>query len=193
MAYMENDLDIIRSKIYEIRGQKVMLDFDLAAMYGVETGQLKRAVRRNMERFEGDDFMFELTKDELSRCQFGILNRGRGSNIKYLPFAFTELGVAMLSSVLRSATAIEINRGIMRAFVTVRQMIAANPVALRLSTLEKNFEELKQDLEEIFADYNDINEDTRIQLDAINAALADLQSDRKKASPRNRIGFRTDD
>lgn len=193
MAYMENDLDIIRSKIYEIRGQKVMLDFDLAAMYGVETGQLKRAVRRNMERFEGDDFMFELTKDELSRCQIGILNRGRGSNIKYLPFAFTELGVAMLSSVLRSATAIEINRGIMRAFVTVRQMIAANPVALRLSTLEKNFEELKQDLEEIFADYNDINEDTRIQLDAINAALADLQSDRKKASPRNRIGFRTDD
>lgn len=193
MAYMENDLEMIRSKIYEIRGQKVMLDFDLAAIYGVETGQLKRAVRRNMERFEGDDFMFELTKDELSRCQIGILNKGRGSNIKYLPFAFTELGVAMLSSVLRSATAIEINRGIMRAFVTVRQMIAANPVAARLSTLEKNFEELKQDLEEIFADYNDINEDTRIQLDAINTALADLQSDRKKASPRNRIGFRTDD
>ena len=193
MAYMENDLDIIRSKIYEIRGQKVMLDFDLAAMYGVETGQLKRAVRRNMERFEGDDFMFELTKDELSRCQIGILNRGRGSNIKYLPFAFTELGVAMLSSVLRSVTAIEINRGIMRAFVTVRQMIAANPVAARLSTLEKNFQELKQDLEEIFADYNDINEDTRIQLDAINTALAALQSDRKKTPPRKRIGFKTDD
>ena len=193
MAYLENDLEMIRSKIYEIRGQKVMLDFDLAAIYGVETGQLKRAVRRNMERFEGDDFMFELTKDELSRCQIGILNKGRGSNIKYLPFAFTELGVAMLSSVLRSATAIEINRGIMRAFVTVRQMIAANPVAARLSTLEKNFEELKQDLEEIFTDYNDINEDTRIQLDAINTALADLQSDRKKAPPRKRIGFRTDD
>lgn len=170
-----------------------MLDFDLAAMYGVETAQLKRAVRRNIERFEGDDFMFELTKDELSRCQIGTLNGGRGSNIKYLPFAFTELGVAMLSSVLRSATAIEINRGIMRAFVTVRQMIAANPVALRLSTLEKNFEELKQDLEEIFADYNDINEDTRIQLEAINTALADLQADREKASPRKRIGFRTEE
>lgn len=105
-----NDLEMIRSKIYEIRGQKVMLDFDLASMYGVETSQLKRAVRRNLERFEGDDFMFELTKDELSRCQIGTLNGGRGSNIKYLPFAFTELGVAMLSSVLRSATAIEINR-----------------------------------------------------------------------------------
>ncbi len=188
-----NDIEIIRSKIYEIRGQKVMLDFDLAAMYGVETGQLKRAVRRNIERFEGDDFMFELTKDELSRCQIGTLNGGRGSNIKYLPFAFTELGVAMLSSVLRSTTAIEINRGIMRAFVTVRQMIAANPMTIRLSTLEKNFEELQQDLEDIFADYNDINEDTRLQLEAINTALADLQADRKKSSPRKRIGFKTEE
>lgn len=68
-----------------------MLDFDLAEMYGTETGQLKRAVRRNIERFEGDDFMFELTKEELSRCQIGILNKGRGSNFKYMPFAFTEL------------------------------------------------------------------------------------------------------
>ena len=91
-----------------------MLDFDLAEMYGTETAQLKRAVRRNIERFEGDDFMFELTKEELSRCQFGILNKGRGSNFKYKPFAFTELGVAMLSSVLNSKTAIEINRNIMR-------------------------------------------------------------------------------
>lgn len=81
----------------------------------------------------------------------------------------------------------------MRAFVAVRQMIASNPVALRLSTLEKNFEELKQDLEEIFADYNDINEDTRIQLEAINTALADLQTDRKKASPHKRIGFKTEE
>lgn len=188
-----NELELIRSKIYEIRGQKVMLDFDLAYMYGVETAQLKRAVRRNIERFEGDDFMFELTKDEISRCQIGILNTGRGNNIKYAPFAFTELGVAMLSSVLRSKTAIEINRGIMRAFVSVRQKISANPVTLRLSTLEKNFEELKQDLEEIFADYNDINEDTRAQLDAINIALADLQSDKKNMSRRKRTGFKTDD
>ena len=74
------ELQTIQNKIYEIRGQKVMLDFDLAEMYGTETAQLKRAVRRNIERFEGDDFMFELTKEELSRCQFGILNKGRGSN-----------------------------------------------------------------------------------------------------------------
>ncbi|MDE6693920.1 MAG: ORF6N domain-containing protein, partial [Muribaculaceae bacterium] len=184
-----NDIQLIRSKIYEIRGEKVMLDHDLAELYGVDTAQLKRAVRRNIERFEGDDFMFELTKDELSRCQIGILKSGRGSNYKYLPFAFTELGVAMLSSVLKSATAIEINRGIMRAFVTVRQMIASNPIEFRLSTLEKNFEELKQDLEEIFSDYNDINEDTREQLEAINTALADMQVTREKSGARKRIGF----
>ncbi len=185
-----NNLELIQSKIYEIRGQKVMLDYDLAAMYGVETAQLKRSVRRNIERFEGEDFMFQLTQEEFLRCQNGISSHGGN---RYLPFAFTELGVAMLSSVLRSKTAIEVNRGIMRAFVTVRQMIAANPVALRLSTLEKNFKELKQDLEEIFADYNDINEDTRAQLDAINTALADLQAQNKKPKPHKPIGFKTDD
>ena len=100
-----NDLKIIQEKIYEIRGQRVMLDFDLAEAYGVETAQLKRQVRRNMERFEGDDFMFVVTRDELSRCQIGTLNRGRGQNIKYLPFAFTELGVAMLSSVYEDTRA----------------------------------------------------------------------------------------
>lgn len=80
-----NELQIIQSKIHEIRSQQVMLDFDLAEMYGTETSQLKRAVRRNIERFEGEDFMFELTKEELSRCQIGTMNKGRGSNIKYLP------------------------------------------------------------------------------------------------------------
>lgn len=183
-----NELQIIQSKIYEIRGQKVMLDFDLAAMYGVETSQLKRSIRRNISRFEGDDFMFELTKDDLSRCQIGTLKSGRGSNFKYMPFAFTELGVAMLSSVLRSETAIEINRGIMRAFVTIRQMIVDNSPLNRLSTLEKNFNELKQDLEEIFADYNDINEDTRAQIEAINTSLAELQS-KSVNTPRRPVGF----
>lgn len=166
-----------------------MLDYDLAEMYGVETKNLKRAVKRNMERFEGDDFMFELTKDELLRCQIGTLKTGRGQHFKYMPFAFTELGVAMLSSVLKSQTAIEINRGIMRAFVSVRQMISNNSVILRLSALEKNFEELKQDLEEIFTDYNDINEDTRAQLEAINTSLAELQS-KTTIRPRRSIGFK---
>jgi ORF6N domain len=109
-----------------IRGYKVMIDFDLSEMYGIETRVLKQAVRRNIDRFEGDDFMFELTRDEVqefSRSQFVTLNKGRGSNMKYAPFAFPELGVAMLSSVLNSKIAIEINRGIMRAFVTVRQLM----------------------------------------------------------------------
>ena len=99
-----NELQLIQSKIYEIRGQKVMLDFDLAEMYGLETKRLKEAVRRNIDRFEGDDFMFQLTKEEvteLSRSQIATLNKGRGYNIKYAPFAFGELGIAMLSSVLK--------------------------------------------------------------------------------------------
>ena len=89
------DLELIQSKIYEIRGQRVMLDFDLAEMYGTETKRLKQAVRRNLKRFEGEDFMFELTREELSRTQIVTLNKGRGNNFKYMPFAFTELGVAM--------------------------------------------------------------------------------------------------
>lgn len=184
-----NQLELIQSKIYEIRGQRVMLDFDLAEMYGTETGQLKRAVRRNIERFEGEDFMFELTKEELSRCQIGILNKGRGSNFKYMPFAFTELGVAMLSSVLNSKIAIEINRGIMRAFVAVRQMLA-NPPVDRIGNIEKEVKELKEYIEEVFADYNDINDDTRMQLELINQTLAELQAQKRMENkPRNPIGF----
>jgi hypothetical protein len=175
-------IEIIQSKIYEIRGQKVMLDFDLAELYGVDTAQLKRSVRRNMERFEGEDFMFEVTKEELLRCQIGTLKKGRGQHFKYLPFAFTELGVAMLSSVLRSAIAIEVNRGIMRAFVAVRQMIALPP--------SDKYTELKQYIDEVMADQNDINEDTRVQLELINQTLAELQAERKREDkPRRRIGF----
>ena len=183
------DLQLIQSKIYEIRGQRVMLDFDLAQMYGTETAQLKRTVRRNKKRFDGEDFMFEVTRDKLSRCQIGTLNKGRGSNIKYLPFAFTELGIAMLSSVLNSETAIEINKGIMRAFVAIRQLIA-NPPPDKHSLLQKEVKELKQYIEEIFTDQNDINEDTRMQLELINQTLAELQVHKKLSDkPRRPIGF----
>ena len=183
------DLQLIQSKIYEIREQRVMLDFDLAQMYGTETAQLKRAVRRNKKRFDGEDFMFEVTRDELSRCQIGTLNESRGSNIKYLPFAFTELGIAMLSSVLNSETAIEINIGIMRAFVAIRQLIA-NPPPDKHSLLQKEVKELKQYIEEIFTDQNDINEDTRMQLELINQTLAELQVHQKLSDkPRRPIGF----
>ena len=97
------DIQIIQNKIYEIRGQRVMLDFDLAALYQVETKRLKEAVRRNIERFEGDEFMFELTEREYAdlRSQFASSSWG---GRRYLPFAFTELGVAILSSVLRNNT-----------------------------------------------------------------------------------------
>ncbi len=184
-----NQLELIQSKIYEIRGQKVMLDFDLAEMYGTETAQLKRAVRRNIERFEGEDFMFEVTREELSRYQIGTLNKGRGSNIKYLPFAFTELGVAMLSSVLNSRTAIEINRGIMRAFATMRKILAASP-SNEIVKLQSKIKELQDYMEEVFSDQNDINEDTRTQLELINQTLAELQAQkRQQGKPRNPVGF----
>lgn len=186
------ELQIIQNKIYEIRGQRVMLDFDLAELYVTETKRLKESVRRNMERFEGNDFMFQLTKDEieiLSRTQFATLNKTRGYNIKYPPFAFTELGVSMLSSVLNSKTAIEINRGIMRIFVTIRQSLVADPNA-GLAELQTEMKQLKTYIEEIFTDYNDINEDTRLQIELINQSLAELHIDKKQnLKPKNKIGY----
>lgn len=188
------ELSNIQNKIYEMRGYKVMLDFDLAEMYGIENKYLKRAVRSNMKRFEDEDFMFEVTREELSRCNFCTLNKnGRGSNIKYLPFAFTELGVAMLSSVLNSETAIGTNRKIMRAFVFMRQLIL-NPLETNEKTevkeLKNEIRELKEYMEEVFTDYNDINEDTRMQLELINETLSELQVNSKEANkPRNPIGF----
>lgn len=185
------DILLIQNKIYEIRGQKVMLDFDLAELYGIETRVLKQAVRRNIKRFEGEDFMFELTKEDISRSQFVILNKGRGSNLKYMPFAFTELGVAMLSSVLNSDIAIEINRGIMRAFVAIRQLLQ-NPPIDKTPQLQKELKELREYIEEVFTDQNDINEDTRIQIELINQTLAELQV-RNKDSHRRPIGYRLPD
>jgi len=186
------ELMLIQSKIYVLRGYRVMLDFDLAEMYGTETKRLKEQVRRNIKRFTGEDFMFELTKNEvfeLSRSQFATLNNKRGSNIKYLPFAFTELGVAMLSSVLNSDTAIETNRNIMRAFVAIRQLIL-NPPANEVKELQHEVRELKQYIEGVFTDYNDINEDTRMQLELIHETLAELQSKNKELNkPRNPIGY----
>ena len=164
------ELQAIQNKIYEIRGQKVMLDFDLAEMYGTETAQLKRAVRRNIERFP-DDFMFTLTIQEFNN---------------YAPFAFTEQGIAMLSSVLRSDTAIKVNISIMRAFVGIRQIISSSSPLLEL---QQEVKELKAYIEEAFADYNDINEDTRTQLELINLSLAELQAKRTENQSRPRIGY----
>ncbi len=176
------ELQVIQSKIYEIRGQQVMLDFDLAEMYGVETRVLKQSVRRNLKRFEGDDFMFELTRDELSRSQIVTLNKGRGSNIKYLPFAFTELGVSMISSVLNSDTAIETNRNIMRAFVAIRKyMIQASPLSL-----SRELEDIKERIKAL----EEVSDENEEKFDDIYVALTELAMKQKfSAKPHNPIGF----
>jgi phage regulator Rha-like protein len=132
---------LIENKILLIRGKKVMLDRDLATLYSVETKMLNRAVRRNTERFP-EDFMFQLKKEEytaLLRCQIGTLKRGQYS--KYLPYAFTENGVAMLSSVLNSRRAIQVNIQIMRTFTKIREMLATH-------------KELKQKIEEMEKKYD---------------------------------------
>ena len=129
--------DAIRARILTIRGVQVMLDFDLAALYGVEVKNLNRQVKRNIDRFPSD-FMFQLTREECSRCQIGTLNEGRGSNIKYLPYAFTENGVAMLSGVLRSSRAIVANIQIMRAFNAMRKALATiSPLLARIEATDR--------------------------------------------------------
>ena len=182
-----NDIELIQSKIYEIRGQKVMLDKDLADLYQVETRRLNEAVKRNIKRFP-EDFMFQLThaEFEILKSQFAISSWG---GTRKLPFAFTEQGLAMLSGVLNSDIAIQVNINIMRAFVAVRQLLA-NPPVDRVSVLENQMKELRGYIEEVFADYNDINDDTRMQLELINRTLAELQAQKALADkPRNPIGF----
>lgn len=185
-----NELQLIQSKIYEIRGQKVMLDFDLAEMYEVETRVLNQAVKRNIERLP-DDFMFQLTAEEWQKMSSQFVMTSRSKRPKTaMPLAFTEHGVVMLSSVLRSNIAIQTSILIVRAFVAIRQLIA-NPPVDRVGELEKQMKELKDYIEEVFTDYNDINEDTRMQLELINRTLAELQVRKKiEEKPRNPIGFR---
>lgn len=181
------ELQIIQSKIYEIRGQKIMLDFDLAVLYQVETRVLNQAVKRNLKRFP-DDFMFQLTSEEwgILKSQFVMSSWG---GARKLPHAFTEQGLAMLSGILNSDIAIEVNISIMRAFVATRKVIAS-PSVNDLTKLQKEMQQLKGYVEDVFADYNDINEDTRMQLELINQALAELQAQKVlEDKPRNPIGF----
>lgn len=178
---------IIQSKIYEIRGQQVMIDKDLAGLYQVEVKRLNESVKRNLKRFP-EDFMFQLTAEEWQNLKPQFATSSWGGTRK-LPYAFTELGVSMLSSILNSELAIEVNINIMRAFVAVRRFIA-NPPVDRVSELQNELKELKSYIEEVFTDYNDINEDTRMQLELINRTLAELQAQKSLAdSPRNPIGF----
>ncbi len=169
------------NKIYVIRDQKVMLDFDLAALYEVETGYLKRQVRRNIERFP-DDFLFELSAKEFDslRSQFGTLKRG--AHPKYLPYAFTEQGLAMLSGIVNSPKAIAMNIAIMRAFVEMRQIIINN----------------KKITDQLQLLHNRIGEHD-VQLNSIYEAIENLLEDKTETElkdaawkKRKRIGFKAD-
>jgi len=157
----------ITNKIYVIRGHKVMIDRDLAELYGVETKRLKEQVRRNISRFP-EDFMFELSEDEeaLLRSQIATLE-GKGKHSKYLSMVFTEQGVAMLSSVLKSARAILVNIQIMRTFTRLREMLAGH------KELEKKIEAMEEKYDEQF----------RVVFEAIKQLLKDDEK------PKQRIGF----
>jgi len=137
--------------IHTVREQRVLLDSDLASLYGVETKALNRAVKRNVERFP-DDFMFQLTAEEAEalRCQSGTSKEGRGGR-RYLPYVFTQEGVAMLSSVLQSPRAVQVNVAIMRAFVQLRQMVVSvDALSRKVEALEKGFREHGQQFEMVF-------------------------------------------
>ena len=140
----------IEQAILLLRGQKVMLDRDLAGLYGVETKSLKRAVKRNLDRFP-PDFMFELTAEEAEsvRCQFGTLQTG--PHFRYLPYAFTEQGVAMLSSVLQSPQAVQVNIAVMRAFVRLRETLSLHKeLAHKLTELERRIESHDESIQTLF-------------------------------------------
>ena len=158
-----------------IRGQRVMFDNDLAALYGVETGHLNRAVSRNRERFP-NDFMFQLTAEELAnlKCQFGTSSFGHGGRRRSRPFVFTQEGIAMLSSVLRSGRAVEVNVAIMRAFVRLREMtLGIGELARKVETLERGFAKHGEHFKAVFD------------------ALRQLMSPPEK--PRRKIGFHARD
>ena len=212
-----DELFNIQDHIYVIRGYRVMFDFDLAKLYEVETKVLNQAVKRNSKRFEGEEFMFQLSKDEWisftksaqattsdeannnsfsdsynlrSQIVTSRFSNNWGGN-RTQPYAFTEIGVAMLSSVLKSEVAIQANRKIMKAFVAYRHL-AELPLAATYLDLKKQIEDLKNEVNDILADQNDINESTRAQLDAISTALAELQASRSQNATLNKrrpIGF----
>ena len=201
--------DAIRSRILTIRGVQVMLAPDLAMLYSVPTKRLNEQVKRNIERFP-ERFMFQLTAeevvdlrsqiatsnmdDESLRSQIATSKRG---GTRYRPYAFTEYGIAMLSSVLRSDIAIQVNINIMRAFIAIRQAVAAMQTAdLRYEQLSHKVDQLNAYVEELLHDQNDINEqqeqtnnEVALQIEAINDALDQLRDE--KAKPRKPIGFKT--
>jgi len=211
---MSNDLVIsssqqtenIKEAIYEIRGQKVMLDYYLATIYGVRTGTLNQAVKRNIDRFP-DDFMFKLTEKEWDELDCNILNSNMRSqsvtasanrrNKSNPPYAFTEHGAVMLASVLRSPSAVQMSVMVTRAFIAMRQAITTMlSVDLKVEQISHKVDQLNAYVEELLHDQNDINEqqeqtnnEVALQIEAINDALDQLRDE--KAKPRKPIGFKT--
>ena len=188
---MSEDLIIVQNLIYEIRGQKVMLDFDLARLYQVETKVLNQAVKRNAKRFP-PDFMFQLSLKEFTDLKSQIVTSSWGGTRK-LPYAFTEQGVAMLSGLLHSDVAIAANIAIMRAFVQVRAYLAAaSSVSAELKELKARMDLLAMQREEDLGAMNDLSEDVQKDIDNLYLAIGELASrlEEKKDEPRRRIGFK---
>lgn len=181
------ELQIIQNKIYEIRGQQVMLDFDLAMLYQIETKRLKEQVKRNSERFP-EDFMFILSEKEWNELVANCDQLPKTIKHTYIiPSAFTQEGIAMLSSVLRSSIAIQVNINIMRAFVKIRQYILeSSQTAKELAELKLQIRFLQEDIESLSKDHEGYEQ----HFDDIYLALAELANRNKKDDkPRKKIGY----
>ena len=187
---MSDELIFVKNLIHEFRGKKVMLDFDLARLYQVETRVLNQSVKRNIKRFP-PDFMFQLTEDEwLTNSSQIVMTSNRPKSA--LPYAFTEQGVAMLSGLLKSDVAIAANIAIMRAFVQVREyLLAASTVSAELKELRAKVDLLAMQQEENLAAVNDLSEDVRQDIDNLYLAIGELSSrmGEKKQAPKRKIGF----
>ena len=188
---MSDELILVQNLIHEFRGKKVMLDFDLARLYQVETRVLNQSVKRNIKRFP-PDFMFQLTEDEwITNSSQIVMTSNRPKSA--LPYAFTEQGVAMLSGLLKSDVAIAANVAIMRAFVQVREyLLAASTVSAELKELRAKVDLLALQREEDLGAVNDLSEDVRQDIDNLYLAIGELSSrmEEKKQEPRRKIGFK---
>jgi len=197
MIFVMEELNGIQNRIYEVRGVRVMLDFDLAALYQVETRVLKQAVRRNLDRFP-EDFMFEVTEYEYNsliislRSQF-VISNDRGGR-RYMPYAFTEHGTIMLASLLRSDIAVQASIKITRAFVAMRNYImSTRHIEAELSELRAKLKLLEHSDEENLEAINDLSEDMRSEISAIYEAIAALsvKVQPPTGQPRQKIGYKT--
>jgi hypothetical protein len=182
MVNVENSIvivdEVVMNKIYIVRGQKVMLDRDLAELYQIETKQLKRQIKRNIERFP-EDFMFEMNKEEFEnwRRQFGTSNLSDKMGLRYAPYVFTEQGVAMLSSVLNSPKAIQVNIQIIRIFTRIRQMLIDNTdIRLAIEKLEKKTDNNTKNIEVVFQYIDELSDKK--------------ESEQSVIKPRKQIGYK---